>query len=68
MSTYVTWWLVEVPSKGIFHICKTDEERDKTLHGLFRRCTDDEQWRVDKPAITVRMDRHTKGAVMRGRY
>lgn len=68
MSAYSTWYLVRVASKGIDLICKTEEERDKAVADLCKRCVEDERWRVDKPAITIIVDRHPVGGVMHGRY
>ena len=68
MSTYATWYLVEVPSKSIFMICKTEAERDQVVADLCRKCVEDERWRVDKPSINIRVDHHTTGSVMHGRY
>ena len=68
MSTYVTWFLVRVPTKGISLICKTEAERDKAVAELCQRCVDDERWRVDKPGIVIYVDRHSTAGVMNGRY
>lgn len=68
MSTYVTWYLVRVPSKGVSLICKTEAERDKAVSDLCRKCVEDEQWRVDKPGIVIYVDRHSKTGTMTGRY
>ena len=68
MSAYVTWYLVEVPSKSVFMVCKTEAERDKAVSDLCRKCVEDERWRVDKPQIVIRVDRHSESAVMHGRY
>lgn len=68
MSSYVTWYLVEVPSKGFFLICKSEAERDMAVAELCRRCVEEESWRVDKPTITIRVDHHSTGSEMHGRY